>query len=293
MLMTVPLKPLRESRGQKKNKSKKSQSSPKNGSLVAYLSKSPEYNGTDYDPVGTATIRFNPDNSFLFLIDADGIDPACDACTVVVTDGASCDDPGKNYFASQDDPWATGLNFYSSFSDGGSTNSAFRLTNEYGSSDMMDKPVVVYDSKDEVIGCGILGAEIKTEQLLAEMGAYPDYAGNLTVGGMIKVEFNRDDSFLFSYDLEGLEENCTGCGIHIHEGTSCDTPELVMGHGWNSIAVQDLWTPVGGGIYNSNEDGDAKSEFYLYNGFNYYENHGHAAVLHGQDGTRIACGLLL
>mmetsp|Transcript_14047 Transcript_14047/g.21512 ORF Transcript_14047/g.21512 Transcript_14047/m.21512 type:complete len:82 (+) Transcript_14047:76-321(+) len=76
MLVTVPLKPQREIRGQKKNKGKKSQSSPYNGPLVAYLSKSPEYTGTD-NPVGTATIRFNPDNSFLFLIDADGIAPDC------------------------------------------------------------------------------------------------------------------------------------------------------------------------------------------------------------------------
>eukprot|EP00588_Corethron_pennatum_P012227 CAMPEP_0194265338 /NCGR_PEP_ID=MMETSP0169-20130528/617_1 /TAXON_ID=218684 /ORGANISM="Corethron pennatum, Strain L29A3" /LENGTH=313 /DNA_ID=CAMNT_0039005779 /DNA_START=117 /DNA_END=1058 /DNA_ORIENTATION=- len=286
------LKAAKGNSGAKKNKGKKSQSSPYNGPLVAYLSKSPEYTGTD-NPVGTATIRFNPDNSFLFLIDADGIDPDCVKCNVVVTDGASCDDPGKNFFASQDDPWATGLNFYGSFSAEGSTNSAFRLTNEYGSSDMMDKPVVVYDSKDVVIGCGLLRPEIKTEQLVAEMGVYPGYEGNLTVGGMIKVEFNRDDSFLLSYDLEGLEESCTGCGIHIHAGLSCDTHDLVMGHGWNAIAVQDLWTPAGGAIYKSNEDGDAKSEFHLYNGFNFYENQGHAAVIHGQDSTRIACGLLV
>lgn len=278
----------------KKTKTNKESQSPKNGSLVAYLSKSPEYTGADYNPVGTATIRFNPDDSFLFLIDADGIDPACNNCKIVVTDGASCDDPGSNFFASQDDPWATGLSYYASYSSvGGSTNSAFRLTNGYGSSDMLDKPVVIYDSKDEVIGCGILGTEIKVEQLVAELGVYPGYEGNLTVGGMVNVEFNRDDSFLFSYDLEGLEENCTGCGIHIHAGSSCETHDLVMGHGWNSIVVQDLWTPAGGATYNSNEDGDAKSEFHLYNAFNYYENHGHAAVVHGQDGTRIACGLLL
>ena len=66
----------------------------------------------------------------------------------------------------------------------------------------------------------------------------------------------------------------------------------MLGHGWNTDAVQDLWTTAGGATYRSDGEGDARGHFHLYNGYSYGKSLGHAVVIHGQDGTRVGCGVL-
>merc|ERR1712151_126322 len=111
--------------------------------------------------------------------------------------------------------------------------------------------------------------------------------------GTVTVAFHDDETFRFSYDVEGLEANCVDCGIHIHMGTSCETHELVEGHGWNSVVVQDLWTTAGGATYATDSEGAAEGYFEIYNGYGYEENLNHAVVIHDSTGVRVACGLLL
>eukprot|EP00531_Pseudo-nitzschia_arenysensis_P004901 CAMPEP_0116141724 /NCGR_PEP_ID=MMETSP0329-20121206/14530_1 /TAXON_ID=697910 /ORGANISM="Pseudo-nitzschia arenysensis, Strain B593" /LENGTH=283 /DNA_ID=CAMNT_0003636917 /DNA_START=52 /DNA_END=903 /DNA_ORIENTATION=+ len=130
------------------------------------------------------------------------------------------------------------------------------------------------------------------KSLEAGISTYPGYEGSLSPGGTVKVVFNGDDSFKFSFNLNGLEAGCMGCGIHIHSGTSCDSHDLVLGHYWDDDVVADLWTSAGGAFYSSDDSMKAKGSFNLYTGYGYEENKNHAVVVHAQTGLRIGCGIL-
>jgi hypothetical protein len=221
----------------------------------------------------------------LFHINAEGLDASCDSCKVAIYDGTSCDTPGTEYF---DEVEVVELT-YSTYG-GGLSNSAFSFTNGYTCDENEGQVVVMYDSSPEIIGCGVLGET--TNVLEAQLGLYPEYEGDLKPEGNVKVAFNSDDTFEFSFDLEGLGVDVAYGGVHIHAGTSCDDPDLVLGHYWDAEVVQDLWTAVGGSIYSTDSKGKAKGSFNLYNGFGIEKNYLHAVVIHAEDGTRAACGIL-
>ena len=56
--------------------------------------------------------------------------------------------------------------------------------------------------------------------------------------------------------------------------------------------IEDRWFPSFGAVYNSRKNGKAKGAFKLDNGYTFDENEGRAVVLHAQNGTKIACGVL-
>jgi hypothetical protein len=67
--------------------------------------------------------------------------------------------------------------------------------------------------------------------LQAHMGLYPEYTGDLEPAEKVKIAFNSDDTFEFSFDLEGLGVDVVCDGVHMHAGTSCDsTALLVLSH---------------------------------------------------------------
>lgn len=175
------------------------------------------------------------------------------------------------------------------------SKSAFRMNNGFSMKSIRGKAVHIFNSDPNnlvLMGCGIFEKEVQEKTLVAKMGTYPGYEGELDASGKVTVTFNEDDTFTFSYKLKGLKQNCVGCGIHIHAGTSCDTHEQVKGHGWNSLVVQDLWTAAGGATYDTNDKGKARGYFNIFNGYGYEENEGHAVVIHTQDGARVGCGVL-
>ena len=126
--------------------------------------------------------------------------------------------------------------------------------------------------------------------LYACMDTYPGYTGDLKVGGsQVAVKFD-DLEIDFHFDLNGVEQNCSNCGIHIHQGITCDSADEVGGHYWNTGA--DPWTTPGA-VYDSDRNGRAKSKFDINSGYNIDQNDGHAVVIHAQDGSiRIGCGVL-
>lgn len=244
----------------------------------------------DDNLIGTATLRFNADDSFLVSMDLNGL-PATGNSQAVITMGTSCDVKNLIPLTKTGSDVFDGTQNKIDSLDEGISKSAFRFSNGYKQAEIMGKTVIIYKDT-EVIGCGVLGKAMTNKKLVAEMGAYPGYTGDLKAGGHVTVTFNDDDTFKFQYDVSGLEANCNGCGIHIHAGVSCATHETVKGHGWNSVVVQDLWTAAGGAFYNADSSGSADGYFEIFNGFGYEENTHHAVVIHGQDGTRIGCGVL-
>ncbi|KAL3810273.1 hypothetical protein ACHAXA_008641 [Cyclostephanos tholiformis] len=135
-------------------------------------------------------------------------------------------------------------------------------------------------------------AEVKTKKAVASMNErYPGYTGDISPSGTVITTFLPQGNIQFAYDLQGLEPNCVDCGIHIHEGTTCDDAEEVGGH-YYSVG-EDPWTSMGGAVYNSDANGEAAGSFTLKSGYDTCkENLGHAVVAHSQNGTRLSCGIL-
>ena len=131
----------------------------------------------------------------------------------------------------------------------------------------------------------------ETHILSACIGRYPGYEGDLNVSGMINVIFQKHitNSLVYEYMIEGVQPLCSGCGTHIHAGTTCDDADKVLGHHWDrAITADDPW----GDFYDSDSNGYSKGSFLLYTGIGYEGNNGRAVVVHAQNGTRIGCGLL-
>lgn len=271
-----------------KNKSKSGKAGKASTqSLVAILGSA----GGELTPSGTASVHYNPDGSFLMSLDAAGLVPGCEeGCLAAITSAKSCDGFGADYYddSSMSNPWRVAY----VTSDEGFSNSAWRINNGFNSQENEGHTLVLYDDNNDPIGCGVLGVASDHMILAANLGTYPGYNGDIDVTGGVVVSYHNDGTFKFEYHLSGLEANCVGCGIHIHAGTSCDTPEEVKGHGWNTEVVEDLWTAEGGATYESDGMSNAIGYFNLYNGYSFGKNLGHAVVVHGQDGTRLACGVL-
>ena len=106
------------------------------------------------------------------------------------------------------------------------------------------------------------------------------------------MKFDDQGKMLFRFHSFGAEASCANCGVHIHSGMTCGDPDLVGGHYWDAGAVEDPWTTDGGSVYNTDAKGNGNSKFELDSGIDFEGNLGHAVVVHAQDGTRIACGVL-
>lgn len=126
------------------------------------------------------------------------------------------------------------------------------------------------------------------ETLTSVFGMYPGYMGNLVASGFATVRFNADGNFLFKLDVEGVPENCTKCGVHIHTGFTCDNATLVGPHYWNLETLgqgiaNDPWYIYG--YYNATDLGKSQTAFVGNSGNGYGLNIGRAAVLH--DGVSV------
>jgi len=250
-------------------------------------------------PRGIATINYNEDGSFLFAVDY-FLANHPGAVTAIVN-ATSCDEIDEYTIPHTLEPITSDEEFDSQLvfleSVDGFSNNASRIDNGFLAEDNVGYAILIVDYDFEA--CGVLGYASDNEPsdkmlLKATMGVYPNYMPGLTVSGSVTVAYRNDGTFKFSYDLEGVEPACAdgSCGIHIHAGTSCANHTDVLGHGWNSEVVQDLWTEEGGAVYVADDKGNAKGFFNLYNGFSFGKNLGHAVVVHASNGTRIGCGVL-
>merc|ERR1719428_2604035 len=109
--------------------------------------------------------------------------------------------------------------------------------------------MVVHDHNGGRIGCGIIKPH---PQLTATLAPYPGYEGDLSFTGEITVtEISDGGEMLLGWKLRGLEAaECrqapagvaNACGIHIHQGMTCDDASQVGGHYF--VQSSDPWSTV-------------------------------------------------
>ena len=205
---------------------------------------------------------------------------------VHIHSGYTCDDAdgvgGHYYDDMSSDPWTT--TWYSD-SEGAYTGtffmSDFSLYNSYPTA---YRAVVVHLNGGTRAGCGIIGTPTKS---VATLGSYPGYTGDLVVNGTIGV-FASSTGIEVVGTVVGLTTTTSG-GIHIHSGVSCDSADDVGGHYYDDM-TSDPWTTM----WYSDANGVASISFTL-DDFSLggdYPVAGRAVVVHDDDGTRVACGLL-
>mmetsp|Transcript_57392 Transcript_57392/g.171194 ORF Transcript_57392/g.171194 Transcript_57392/m.171194 type:complete len:168 (-) Transcript_57392:628-1131(-) len=138
----------------------------------------------------------------------------------------------------------------------------------------------------------------KARSLVAEIGPYPGSGSD--VGGTVKMTFDeKSGKVIIACDLHDAEENCStsntvanGCGVHIHEGLTCNTMTMVGGHFWNTATLDnDPWANI---RYTSDGSGNVDDTIKMQGGDGYGKdiNFARAVVIHDKTGSRIGCGLL-
>merc|ERR1719330_58118 len=254
---------------------------------------------TSSEVFGVSALRYSGDGAALLSVDITGLDAA--SGSAVITEGTSCNSTSSDFseipsLCANGSSSAIEIDTLRQSGADSVSRSAQRVDNGCNAAENEGKTVLIYDGLDSttstVVGCGIFIPEVKKKLLKAKMKNYPGYSGNLSPRGKVVVKFNADNTFTFKFGLSGLLPNCVDCGIHIHKGTSCDSHAQVMGHGWNSLAVRDLWFSSQGAVYNTDANGVATGYFTLTNGFNYEANVNHAVVIHTAGGARVGCGIL-
>merc|ERR1712078_492271 len=159
--------------------------------------------------------------------------------------------------------------------------------------DINGRAIVVHDKTGARVACALI--EGKLEQRRGNVQPYPGYSGSLKVTGDVKGYLSRSGNAYVTYTLNGLEDACkstpegvaNACGIHIHEGKTCDDADAVGGHFYDKDTVEsDPWASK---VYTS------KGEF-AYGSFKTEigtdDIKGRALVVHDSTGGRVACGLI-
>ena len=126
---------------------------------------------------------------------------------------------------------------------------------------------------------------------------YYNYEGLLAVAGTVTVTCSGTTHTL-DYDLTSVEAQCAGsadseaansCGIHVHEGTTCD--DEAGSHYYEDDEASDPWASIT--YASSGSVGSASGTTPgVDTGMTSPELVGRALIVHGYDGGRIACALL-
>lgn len=134
---------------------------------------------------------------------------------------------------------------------------------------------------------------------------YPGYTGDLEVVGSVTIQEtpgnNAGQQQILSWSFSGIDTACVanagdsvtnGCGIHVHEGTTCASHEEVGGHYYNNALDSDPWLPV---VYVASSDGTSQEHVGVPVTTNVSNADilGRVFVVHALDsGKRIACGVI-
>merc|ERR1719263_1331264 len=160
--------------------------------------------------------------------------------------------------------------------------------------DINGRAIVVHDSTGGRVGGALLPSKLEVRD--TNLAPYPGYSGELSVTGAVGGYLYGNDAYVW-YNLAGLETDCAtvpegvanACGIHIHEGMTCDDADSVGGHYYDGDAISaDPWAPV---TYQASADGTSKGKTQANVGAGQNIN-GRAIVVHDKTGARVACALI-
>merc|ERR1712199_19403 len=126
---------------------------------------------------------------------------------------------------------------------------------------------------------------------------YPGYTGDLNVEGRVDAYLAKSGNAYVTYTLKGLEDACkttpegvaNACGIHIHEGKTCDDADAIGGHYYDTDSIEaDPWAALS---YEAKFGGFARGSVKAAIGQG-QDIAGRAIVVHDSTGARVACALL-
>jgi Cu/Zn superoxide dismutase len=229
---------------------------------------------------------------------------AKNGCGAHIHGGTGCaskEEQGEHYYVGVTvDPWL--VERYTSDSFGEAT---FAGVLAIGTDDIEGRTFLLHNATGSRVGCGVLKL-IPASQLLLGHGA--DGSVGLTeindskASGSVVV-YQPDDEHVCHFGSgSGLVPNvvsflnggtqCTnanGCGTHIHSGTSCANAASQGGHYYNmAVVAADPWKNAG--YRTTDGNGNAFYTGCLQTGETVFKDK--VVVLHGEDGSRVACGVL-
>lgn len=239
------------------------------------------------------------------------VDPRCvqrsettpNSCGLHIHNG-TCTNPGGHYYNTPTDPWA-GV-YYVATSEGltaGSVDVEFGFNYEMTKGKIM----IVHDQAGTKVSCAEIGASLtETISTPSPMRKYPGYEGLYVphIQASMKYSF---EAVTISYNLSGIPCECSqigtapnSCGLHIHEGASCDANAMVGGHWFNNHSVMsDPWayTPYtalkcSGVCLMNNMGSTAAGSLTVVTGYDYAKTVSRVLVVHDYMGTRIGCAPL-
>jgi hypothetical protein len=233
-----------------------------------------------------------------------GLEDACkttpegvaNACGIHIHEGKSCDDAdavGGHYYDTDSlsaDPWSP-VGYVTRLH--GHAHGSGVATIGQGQ-DIAGRAIVVHDSTGARVGCALLPSKLAVRD--TNLAPYPGYSGALSVTGTVGGYLYGDDAYIW-YNLAGLEADCASapegvanaCGVHIHEGMTCDDADSVGGHYYDGDSISaDPWSPV---TYQASADGTSKGKTSASIGDGQNIN-GRAIVVHDKTGARVACALI-
>jgi len=124
--------------------------------------------------------------------------------------------------------------------------------------------------------------------------SFPNVAGSIQI--CFTKELSDTGATLTMLSVSGLEPNIRdGAGVHVHEGTSCDTSDTQGSHYFKNGV--DPWLPTISkvaptGANYSTEQAVSTTTFQFDMGYGYDNAVGKVVVVHASNGDRIACGVL-
>jgi hypothetical protein len=219
------------------------------------------------------------------------------ACGVHIHEGMTCSDAsevGGHYFDTDkfsSDPWAPKA--YKASEQGMSLGMTSVQTGKT-LSDVQGRAMVVHDHTGGRVGCGLIEAGmLDAAWKKISFQPYPGYTGDLKVQGEAFV-WSLHETAWMQFGIAGVEDECkqtpegvaNACGIHIHEGKTCDDAAQVGGHFFDSSIANDPWAPQ---VYTT-WNGAATGLFPTRIGTD--DIAGRALVVHDKTGARVACGLI-
>lgn len=266
--------------------------------LVLYqntLSPYPGYDG-DIQVSGSWTLNFNTNEVTITYKNIEG-DERCingtngqeNSCAIQVMDGFTCEDPNAEmspFWNSEDeeldsDPWATSV-----YTPG---DGEMYVYFGYSWDAVEGRTFVVHDLNGTRVSCEYLYPTDYADLYVVD--TYPGYTGNVHITGNVTMLF-QNTQVIINYLLFDIQMGCmngpangtaNSCGIHIHEGESCETDEEVGGHFYDTEL--DPWT------YDASYTG-SEGRLIVEYGYTWEEAQGRTVVVHDLTGRRVTCTVL-